>query len=292
MSEKNYVIITDSSADLPAALVKQLDIEVLPLTFTIGAENYLNYPDEREMRAADFYATMRDGAVVKTAAVNVDNFLEIMRPHLEAGRDVLYLGFSSGLSATYNSGRLAADELQSEFPERKILTVDTLCASLGQGLLVYLTAQKRNDGASIEEAAAFAEESKLHICHWFTVDDLFFLKRGGRVSATTAIIGSALGIKPVLHVDNEGHLINVAKARGRKNAIAAIAEHMRKEAIDPANQTIFISHGDCLDDAELLAKMLRDTCGFRDVIINYVGPVIGAHSGPGTLALFYYGTVR
>lgn len=292
MSNKNYIIITDSSADLSAALLEQIDVEVVPLSFTLGGKEHLNYPDEREIRCADFYAEMRKGAMVKTAALNIDTFASVFRSHLEAGRDILYLGFSSALSSTYSAGHLAAQDLREQFPERKILTVDTLCASLGQGMLVYLTAKKRDEGASIEEAAAFAEESKLHICHWFTVDDLFFLKRGGRVSAATALIGSALGIKPVLHVDNEGRLINVSKARGRKNSIAALAEHMCNEAIDPANQTIFISHGDCLNDAQTLADMLRTRCGFQDVIINFVGPVIGAHSGPGTLALFYYGTVR
>lgn len=292
MSEKSYVIITDSSADLPVSLIQQLDLEVLPLTFAIDTESHLNYPDEREMRFSDFYATLRGGAMVKTSAVNIDSFLEIMRPHLEAGKDVLYLGFSSGLSATYNSGRLAAEELQAEYPDRKILTVDTLCASLGQGMLVYLTAKKREEGATIEEAAAFAEDAKLHICHWFTVDDLFFLKRGGRVSAATALIGSALGIKPVLHVDNEGHLINVAKARGRRNSIAALAEHMRNEGIDTASQTIFISHGDCLADAEYLAGLIREGLGVQDIRFFDIGPVVGAHTGPGTVALFFYAEHR
>lgn len=292
MSKQPYVLMTDSSADLPASLERDMELEILPLSFTIGEKNYWNYPDEREMRFCDVYALLRGGEFVKTAAVNVDTFQQTMRPFLEAGQDILYLGFSSGLSATFNSSRLAAEELRTQFPERKILVVDTLCASLGQGMLVYLTAKKRAAGASIEEAAAFAEAAKLHICHWFTVDDLFFLKRGGRVSATTALLGSALGIKPVLHVDNDGHLIKVSQTRGRRNSINALLDHMKANAIDPASQTIFISHGDCADDAEQLAGLIRQAFGPIEIIINYVGPVIGAHSGPGTLALFYYGTER
>ena len=289
---KSYVVMTDSSADLSAELVEKLGLDVIPLSVNVGEKSFMNYPDEREIGSHEFYEMLRGGANAKTSAVNVDTFVNAMSVHLKQGKDVLYLGFSSGLSSTYNAGAIAAEELRAAYPDRKILTVDTLCASLGQGLLVYLTVQKVLAGATIEEAAAFAEENRLHLCHWFTVDDLFFLKRGGRVSAATALVGSALGIKPVLHVDNEGHLINVSKARGRKNSILALVDRMEKSAIDPAKQTIFISHGDCLADAEFLAYELRKRFGISDITINFVGPVIGAHSGPGTLALFFLGEER
>lgn len=289
---KSYVVMTDSSADLTAELVEKLGLDVIPLSVNVGEKSFMNYPDEREIGSHEFYEMLRGGANAKTSAVNVDTFFNAMSVHLEQGKDVLYLGFSSGLSSTYNAGAIAAEELRAAYPDRKILTVDTLCASLGQGLLVYLTVQKVLAGATIEEAAAFAEENRLHLCHWFTVDDLFFLKRGGRVSAATALVGSALGIKPVLHVDNEGHLINVSKARGRKNSILALVDRMEKSAINPAKQTIFISHGDCLADAEFLADEVRKRFGISDITINFVGPVIGAHSGPGTLALFFLGEER
>lgn len=289
---KSYVVMTDSSADLSAELVEKLGLDVIPLSVNVGEKSFMNYPDEREIGSHEFYEMLRGGANAKTSAVNVDTFVNAMSVHLKQGKDVLYLGFSSGLSSTYNAGAIAAEELRTAYPDRKILTVDTLCASLGQGLLVYLTVQKVLAGATIEEAAAFAEENRLHLCHWFTVDDLFFLKRGGRVSAATALVGSALGIKPVLHVDNEGHLINVSKARGRKNSILALVDRMEKSAINPAKQTIFISHGDCLADAEFLADEVRKRFGISDITINFVGPVIGAHSGPGTLALFFLGEER
>ena len=170
--------------------------------------------------------------------------------------------------------------------------MDTLCASLGQGLLVYLAAQKRREGASLEEVCAFAEQTKHNLCHWFTVDDLFFLKRGGRIGAATAVVGSMLQIKPVLHVDEAGHLVNVSKARGRRGSLDALCQRMQETAIDPASQTIFISHGDCAEDAEYLASRIRETMGVKEVFISYVGPVIGAHSGPGTMALFFLGKER
>ncbi len=287
-----YILLTDSSADLTQEQYRELDIQVLPLTFLLNGQSYENLPDESSMKFSQVYAELRKGANIQTSAVNVDRFSTTYRSYLEKGYDILYLGFSSGLSSTYSASQIAAQDMMEAFPGRKILTVDSLAASMGQGLLVYYTAKKRLEGATLEEAAAYAEELKLKVCHWFTVDDLFFLKRGGRVSATTALLGSALGIKPVLHVDNEGHLINVAKVRGRKNSLQHIADRMAATAVDPACQTIFLSHGDCLEDAEYLAQLLRQGCGFKDIVINYVGPVIGAHSGPGTIALFFLGTER
>ena len=292
MSMSDFVILTDSSADLGADLVQQLDVRVLPLSFTIQDHVYHNYPDNREMEPHAFYEMLRAGEVATTSAVNVAQYTEALEPLLQEGRDVLVLAFSSGLSATYSSSVIAVEDLREKYPDRKLYTVDTLCASLGQGLLVYLAAQQRAQGKSIEEVRDWAEANKLKLCHQFTVDDLHFLKRGGRISATTAVVGSMLKIKPVLHVDNEGHLINIGKARGRAASLKALVDKMEQTAIDPGDQTVFISHGDCLEDAQMVAQMVRDRFGVKDVYLNYVGPVIGAHSGPGTVALFFLGRHR
>lgn len=290
MSE--YVIITDSSADLSPELIEETGVEVLPLSVFVNEKQYLNYPDGRDISFKDFYSQVRNGAQVKTAAVNVDQFTQLMTDFAQQGKDILYLGFSSALSGTYNAGHIAAQEVSEKFPDRKIYTVDTLAASMGQGLLVYLAALEKKNGKTIEQVRDFVEENKLHLCHWFTVDDLFHLKRGGRVSAATAVVGTMLNIKPVLHVDDEGRLINVSKAKGRKASIKALEEKMKETAIDPANQTVFISHGDCLEEVEELAEMIKEDMGVKKVVINYVGPVIGAHSGPGTVALFFLGEHR
>ena len=290
MSE--YVIVTDSSADLADGMVKELGVEVLPLSFTVKGQTYHNYPDNRDMDPKDFYAMLRSGEMATTAAVNVADYTSALEPLLESGKDVLVLAFSSGLSATYQSSVIAVNELKEKFPERKIFTVDTLCASMGQGLLVYLAAKKQQAGATIEEVRDWTEENKLHLCHWFTVDDLHFLKRGGRISSATAVLGTMLSIKPVMHVDNEGHLIKVGTARGRNASLKALVDHMEQTVLDLKGQSIFISHGDCLADAQKVADDIRARFGVEDIVINYVGPVIGAHSGPGTVALFFMGSER
>ena len=290
MSE--FVLMTDSSADLSQEMVQELGVTVLPLSFTIQGKTYRNYPDNREMDLPLFYDMLRAGELATTSAVNVAEYTQAVEPILQEGKDVLILAFSSGLSSTYQASVLAAGELREKYPDRKIYTVDTLCASLGQGLLVYLAAQEQRKGKSIEEVRDWAEETKLHLCHQFTVDDLHFLKRGGRISATTAVVGSMLQIKPVLHVDNEGHLINVGKARGRQASLKALVDKMEKTVTEEGRKTVFISHGDCRKDAVTVADMVRERFGTQDIRINFVGPVIGAHSGPGTLALFYLGTER
>lgn len=289
---QDFVIITDSSADLSAEMVQQLGIEVVPLSFLLDGASYQNFPDNREMDPHAFYDKQRGGATATTAAANVAQFADAAEPHLQAGKDVLILAFSSGLSVTYNSARLAAEDLSEKYPERKIYAVDTLCASLGQGLLVWYAAQQQKAGKTIEEVRDWAEANKLNVCHWFTVDDLMHLKRGGRVSAATAIVGSMLSIKPVLHVDNEGHLINMSKARGRKASLLALVDKMAETAIDPENQTIFISHGDCLEDAQFVGAEIKKRFGVKEVCLNYIGPVIGAHAGAGTVALFFMGKER
>ena len=290
MSE--YVLITDSSADLSQEMVQELGVTVLPLSFTIQGKTYRNYPDNREMDLPLFYDMLRAGELATTSAVNVAEYTQAVEPILQEGKDVLILAFSSGLSSTYRASVLAAGELREKYPDRKIYTVDTLCASLGQGLLVYLAAQEQRKVKTIEEVRDWAEETKLHLCHQFTVDDLHFLKRGGRISATTAVVGSMLQIKPVLHVDNEGHLINIGKARGRQASLKALVDKMEKTVTEEGRKTVFISHGDCRKDAVTVADMVRERFGTQDIRINFVGPVIGAHSGPGTLALFYLGTER
>lgn len=287
----DYIIMTDSSCDLPAEVAEKLQIPALPLSTQISGKTYQNYIDGSGVDIRWFYAQLREKQPATTSAVNVQDFAAAMEKHLQSGRDILYLGFSSALSSTYEAGAMAAAELAPKYPDRKIYTVDTLCASLGQGLLVYLTAQERKRGCTIEEARDFAERTKLHICHWFTVDDLFHLKRGGRVSAAVAVVGSMLGIKPVMHVDNGGRLINVEKVRGRRRSIERLAEKAEELGIELAGQTVFISHGDCIDDVRYLEERLY-ALGVKETLVNFVGPVIGAHSGPGTLAMFFVGRER
>ncbi len=286
MSE--YVILTDSGADLPREVAAEYGIAVIDLSLQLGEETKLN----SEVDPKEFYARLREKTTVTTSAVNMERFKMFFEEYLKAGKDILYMGFSSGLSATYVAGRNAAEELSAEYPDRRILTVDTLAASLGQGLLVTLTAKKKEEGATLDEAYAFAMENRLHLCHWFTVDDLFFLKRGGRVNTATAVLGTMLAIKPVMHVDDEGHLINVSKVRGRRASIDAMFDKIAATAIRPEGQLYYICHGDCIEDAEYLASRIREAYPAAEVMIGYTGTVIGAHSGPGTLALFFLGTKR
>ena len=288
----DYVIMTDSSCDLPAKLAEEMELSVLPLSVYIEDKKYINYLDEREIAFSEIYAKLRTKCPAKTSAVNMNDFLGPMEEILKSGKDLLYLGFSSGLSGTYNAGAAAAQEMAEKYPERKIYAVDTLCASMGQGLIVYYAWKHKQSGESIEQVRDWVVDNRLHLCHYFTIDDLMFLKRGGRVSGATAVVGSMLSIKPIMHVDNEGHLIKIGTARGRKASIKALADGAGKLGIDLENQVIFISHGDCLDEAEYLANIMRERFHVKDVVISYVGPVIGAHSGPGTMALFFLGTER
>lgn len=288
----DFKILTDSCGDLSPALITQLELDVFPMFFRLGNKDYQNYPDDRELSNRVFYDNLRDGQVATTVAVNPAQWSELARPHLTEGKDILILAFSSGLSTTYQSACLAAEELREEFPDRKIEVVDSLCASMGEGLFCYHVARKRQSGATLEETRDYALSIRLQLCHWFTVDDLYFLKRGGRVSSTAALVGTMLQIKPVLHVDDEGHLIPVAKVRGRKAALNQLVKEMEATATDPANQTVFISHGDCLEDAQYVKNLIQEKMGTRNIILNPIGPVIGAHSGPGTVALFFLGTKR
>lgn len=286
----NYVIFTDSGCDIKPELLREWGVDSRSLVFRFN-DSDKEYTNE-DMPVSEFYQKMRDGGVAKTSAVNVDSFLEAFEKHLSEGKDILYLGFSGGLSTTSNSARVAAGELAEKYPERKLLVVDTLCASAGQGLLVKLVVDKKAAGADIEEARQFAEDIKLKIAHWFTVDDLVYLKRGGRVSPTVAFVGNTLGIKPIMHVDNEGHLVSVTKARGRKKSIAAIVDKYGEMVDSAENYPIFISHSDSYDDAKSIADGIEQKFGAKVELITDVGPVIGAHSGPGTLALFFVAKER
>lgn len=288
----NYVIMTDSCCDLTQEMADRLGLTVIPLTVSSSQGDFKNYLDHREVTPETFYGYLRAGDRCKTSAINTETFTEVMEETLRQGKDVLYLAFSSALSGTYNASVIAARELSEKYPERKVYSVDTLCASLGQGLLVYLAAKKQQEGLEIEEVRDWVETNKLNVAHWFTVDDLMHLKRGGRVSAATAVVGTMLKIKPVLHVDDEGRLINMEKARGRKAALNMLVDKMAETAINPAEQEVFVSHGDCLSDAEYVASKIRERFGVKDIHVNYIGPVIGAHSGPGTIAVFWIGSHR
>ncbi len=285
-----YVIVTDSSSDLPRDVIEQYDLSVIQLAVTVEGEQT---KPNNEIDITEFYAKLRAKKGAKTAAVNIETFEKEFEAQLAQGKDILYLGFSSGLSGTFNAGFVAAREMSEKYPERTCVAVDTLCASLGQGLLVVLAARKKAEGASLEQVRDYVEGIKLNLTHLFTVNDLFFLHRGGRVSAVTAVAGSALGIKPIMHVDNDGHLVKIGTKRGRTASIDDLCARMQALAIDPAEQLVFISHGDCEDEAKYLADRIQKTMGVKQpILISHVGPVIGAHSGPGTMALFFIGKER
>ncbi len=288
---REYVIVTDSSSDLPEDLVRAWDLTVVPLSVEIGKDRFHNTPEEAP-DGHTFYSRLVKGEPVKTSAPNVEEFKDRLRPHLQAGKDILNLAFSSALSATYQNACIAAEDLKEEFPDATILTVDTLAASLGQGMLVDLALEKQREGMGLFEVRDWVEANKLHLCHWFTVGDLSQLRRGGRLSAGKAILGNLLHIKPVLHVDDEGRLVPMDSVKGRKKSIEAMFKMMEETVTDPASQRIYISHGDCLEDAQLLADMAKERLGVQSVTIGYVGPVIGAHSGYRTLALFFLGDHR
>ena len=285
----NYQIITDSGCDLPNEVLEKLDLKMVSLSLIFRGETKA---DSVSGDIKAFYDAMRQGEGATTAAVNPDGWARAMENELAQGLDVLVIAFSSGLSTTYQSAVIAAQELKEKYPQRNILVIDSRCASLGQGLLCHYAAKKRDEGLSLEELAAWLEAHKGNVCQWFTVDDLKYLKRGGRISAATALVGTMLSIKPVLHVDDEGHLVSVGKSRGRKASVQALADQMEKLALPGENDFITICHGDCYNDAYALGEMLKEKLGVKEVFIGYTGAVIGSHSGPGTLALFFMGKNR
>ena len=287
---KDYVIYTDSACDISPKLLSEWGVGVLPLTFRFSDDDkeYTSF----EMESKAFYDRMRSGGVAKTAAINSETFCEEFEKVLAENKDVLYLSFSSGLSTTFNSSRIASEQLSEKHKGNKVYIFDTLAASAGQGLLVKLVVDKKNDGATVEEALEYAKSIVFNISHWFTVDDLVYLKRGGRISSAAAFFGTVIGIKPVLHVDNAGRLINVQKVRGRKSAISALADKYGETALDKEGGVVFISHADCESEAQSLADMLSSRYGVSVTLLTDISPVIGAHSGPGTIALFFVGSER
>jgi DegV family protein with EDD domain len=288
----SFAIVTDTSCNLSESLIDQYDLHILPLTFIIDGEEYRSYLKGKTTDLTTFYAKMREGKVIATSLPNLEESSETLQALLEGGHDILYIGFSSGLSGTYQAISMLLAELAENYPERNVASVDTLAASGGEGLLVLNAARMRNAGASMQEVVTWLEENKLHLAHWFTVDDLEYLFRGGRVSRTSAWAASLLNIKPILHVDNEGHLIPLEKVRGRKKSLKTLVDHMKQTHLPLEGQTIFITHGDCLEDAEYLADLVKEEFGVEDIMINCIDPVIGAHSGPGTMALFFLASER
>ncbi len=288
----SYVIVTDSAANLPEELIEKCDLQVISLTFHINGKEYYSYEKGKKTDLKQFYDMMRNKEVINTSLIGPDRFITAFSEFLDAGQDVLYLCFDSALSGTYQAATIAVEDLKEKYPERKILAVDTLCASIGEGLLAYYASKLRDEGKTIDEVAEWVLTHRLNVCHWFTVDDLFFLKRGGRVSAATAVVGSLLQVKPVMHVSDAGKLEVVSKARGRKQALNALVSEMEKTVKDPQKQLIFVGHGDCEEDAKYVMKQIMEKFTVKESMIHYLDPVIGAHSGPGTLAVFYMGSAR
>lgn len=289
---RDYVLMTDSCCDLTDSMARELELEVLPLTMHMDGQNYPNDLAGTAISNEEFYKRIRAGKLATTSAANVGQFQDAMRKVLERGKDIVCVCFSSALSTTYQSAVIAANDMRAEFPEAEIFVVDSLSASLGEGLLLYLAVQQKRAGLSAAELAAWVEENRRSICHWFTVDDLNFLKRGGRVSATTAFVGTMLSIKPIMHTSDEGKLVPVGKARGRKAALKALLDSIERLAIRPEEQTMFICHADCEEEARAVARQIKDRFGTKTVHINYIGPVIGSHTGPNTMGIFFIGTKR
>ena len=291
----DFEIVTDSCSNLVEDMIDDFGLHILPLTFMVDGEDavYQSYLKGEKTDLKQFYTMMREGKVFKTSLPNLAESEALFRSILDKGHDLIYLAFSSGLSGTFQALSLMCSQLQEEYPDRKIYAVDTLAASGGQGLLVWYAVQHARAGETIDQVRDWVEENKLHLAHWFTVDDLMFLFRGGRVSKTAAWAGTLLNIKPVLHVDNEGHLIPMEKVRGRKKSLNALVDHMEKSAVQPiSDQMVFITHGDCLEEAKYVAEKVKERFGVKDVIINYIDPVIGSHAGPGTMALFFLADQR
>lgn len=287
----NFEIVTDSTADLPESFIKENDITVFNLSYTILDKTY---GKDEELPYKDFYSLMREGNIPKTSQVNPDEAKTGLEGVLKKNKDVLYIAFSSGLSGTYNSGRIAAEEIKEENPDSNVVVIDSKCASMGEGLLVYYAVKLRNEGKSFNETVKWVEDHLQNMIHVFTVDDLNHLFRGGRVSRTTAFVGTVLSIKPLLHVDEEGHLIPLSKTRGRKKSLLQLVDMMeeRMGSYKDQNKIFFISHGDCLEDAEFVRDEIMNRFGIKECMINHIGPTIGAHAGPGTVALFFMGDVR
>lgn len=288
-----FEIVTDSSCNLSDSMIRDFGLHILPLTFMSDGKQYQSYTAGRDSDLKSFFKMMRDGKVFTTSLPNLQDSSTLLKGLLEDGKDILYIGFSSGLSGTYQATAILLDELKESYPDRKIYHIDTKAAAMGEGLIVYKAAKMAQAGATIEEVRDWVKENSPNVAHWFTVDDLMFLFRGGRVSRTSAWAGTLLNIKPVLHVDDEGKLIPMEKVRGRKKSIQALVDHMEESALKPvADQEVFISHGDCQEDVDYLVELIKDRFGCTKFEVNILDPVIGAHAGPGTVALFFMADKR
>lgn len=288
-----FKLVTDNMADLPREYLREHNVDFMALSYILDGEEYGR---DRELDYKDFYGMMRDGKMPTTSQVNPEEAKAFFAECIRENPQILYLAFSSGLSGTCNSGRIAAEEIMEEHPDVKIVVIDSLAASLGEGLLVHKAVKLRDQGKSLEETAEWLENHRLNLVHAFTVDDLFHLHRGGRVSRTAAILGTLVSIKPKLHVDDEGHLILIGKVRGRRKSLDSLVDYMEEKmgswAQENRDDYVFISHGDALEDAEYVKKQIQERFGMEHFLIHNVGPVIGAHSGPGTIALFFMGESR
>lgn len=284
-----YVIVSDATLDLSVNIIKEYGISVIPMGVSIDDIQYTHHPDERDLSIEDFYGKLKNGAVSHTTQITPAVFTDFFSEILAKGQDILYIAFSSGLSGTYNTSQIVLRDMAEEYPDRKIYVVDSLCASVGEGLLVYLAAVKKNNGMDIDELRDWVEQNKRKLRHWFTVKDLFYLKRGGRVSSIEAIVGTALKIRPVLSIDEAGKLTVVTKIRGSRAEMDLMITKLMSEGIDIASQTVIIGHADNLEQALELEKMIRDKNLVKDILIERVGPIIGTHTGPGMLALTFLG---
>lgn len=284
-----YIILTDSACDLPEEYIKEHDLKTISLVYNLDG---VLYGSENQLDIKAFYDKMREGCMPTTMAVNPQEASDAMKEYLDQGKDILYIAFSSGLSGSCQNAMLAAADLRESYPERKIYVVDSLCASMGQGLLVHKALMLKENGKTIDENRDWLEANKLHLCHQFTVNDLNHLHRGGRVSKTTAVLGTLINVKPVLHVNDEGKLISLSNVRGRKKSLQTLVANMEKTMGDYENEEIFISHGDCIEDALYVQKLIEEKFGKKKFLFSYVSAVIGSHTGPGVLALFYMGDKR
>lgn len=285
----DYVIISDATLDLPLDVLEQHNINVIPMTFTLNDVSYTHYPDEREITLENFYKTIAEGGLSQSSQIPPIVYQEFMEEFLKQGKDIYYIAFSSGLSGTYNSGRMVIEDLKEKYPDRVLLCSDTLCASIGEGLLVLTAAKKKEAGCSIEELHQWVEENRMNFLHWFTVKDLFYLKRGGRLSSIEALVGTALKIRPVLTTSEEGKLVVYSKIRGAKKELEFMVNALETQAIDPKNQTVIIGHSDNLEQAQALEQLIKEKNLVQEIIIAQIGPIIGTHTGPGMLALTFFG---
>ena len=286
---RNYNIITDSTCDLPSTVIRELDVHIIPMEYILDEVSHFQDIEDEGEKTASFYGSLREGKVSSTSMINTARFMDVFEPYLKADQDILHISFSSALSGSYNASRMAAEELKELYPERKILVLDSIAASIGQGLLVYHAVLKKRQGLTHEELYVWLEENKKQICHWFTVEDLMHLKRGGRISALSANIGTALNIKPILSVNMEGKLVNLGKVMGRKKSLSELIIKMKTSIETPENQVVIIGHGDSLKDAEFLSSKLKNELHVKAVIMTQIGPIIGSHTGPGMIGLTFIG---